>query len=184
MPQAALHPEKWVDKYANYLLNYTLVRINDREMAKDLISETFLSALKALKNFKGESSERTWLISILKRKIIDYYRKTNSAKGQAEVKVEFLSEDREGEWLEERVAAPQDKNIENDLANQELKMAIVECLGQLSERQERIFTMKTIEEIDTETICNEFNITPSNLWVIIHRARAALANCLEKKGYN
>ncbi len=184
MVQATLNPKKWVDKYANYLLNYTLVRINDREMAKDLISETFLSALKALKSFKGDSSERTWLISILKRKIIDYYRKTNSAKGRAEVKVEFYGEERDGDWLEERVADPTGKNVENDFANQELKMAIIDCLGHLSERQERIFTMKTIDEIDTETICNEFNITPSNLWVIVHRARVALAHCLEKKGYN
>lgn len=184
MTHAAIDPEKWVDKYADYLLNYTLVRVNDRELAKDLISETFLSALKAMKNFKGEASERTWLISILKRKIIDYYRKSNSVKGKAEVKMDYHGEDQEGEWLEERVADPADKSAENKMENNELRLAIVDCLGQLNERQARIFTMKTIDGIDTETICNEFNITPSNLWVIIHRARTALAECLEKNGYN
>ena len=82
-----LNPDKWVDRYADYLFNYTIVRVNDREVANDIISETFLAGLNSMKNFKGEASERTWLISILKRKIIDYYRKINSKKGQAEVKI-------------------------------------------------------------------------------------------------
>lgn len=184
MQQATLHPEKWVNKYANYLLNYTLMRISNREIAKDLISETFLSALNALKNFKGESSERTWLISILKRKIIDYYRKTNSQKGQAEIKMELYGESQHGNWLEERVANQTEDAAEKELTNQELKMAIRECLEQLNDRQKQIFMMKTIDKIDTESICKEFKITPSNLWVIIHRVRVILADCLEKKGYN
>ena len=85
MPTPQIDPNKWVSKYSDYLYNYTIVRVNDSAVAKDLISETFLAALKAMKNFKGEASERTWLIAILKRKIIDYYRKTNSKKGKAEV---------------------------------------------------------------------------------------------------
>ncbi|HET7360668.1 MAG TPA: sigma factor, partial [Salinimicrobium sp.] len=59
-----IEPEKWVDKYADFLFHYTITRVSNREVANDLISETFLSALKSMKNFKGKSSERTWLISI------------------------------------------------------------------------------------------------------------------------
>lgn len=179
MTQIVINPEKWVDKYSDYLFNYTISRVNDRELAKDLISETFLSALKAMKNFKGEATERTWLISILKRKIIDYYRKSGSKKGKAEVKIDYGGQGQEGEWLEEQVSDP----AGYDMENRELKLVIFDCLEKLNERQARIFKMKTIDGIDTETICNEFNITPSNLWVIIHRARTALANCLEKNGY-
>lgn len=179
MSQIVINPEKWVDKYSDYLFNYTISRVNDRELAKDLISETFLSALKAMKNFKGEATERTWLISILKRKIIDYYRKSGSKKGKAEVKIDYHGQDQEGEWLEEQVSDP----AEYDMENRELKLVIFDCLEKLNERQARIFKMKTIDGVDTETICNEFKITPSNLWVIIHRARIALANCLEKNWY-
>ncbi|HET8810415.1 MAG TPA: sigma-70 family RNA polymerase sigma factor [Flavobacteriaceae bacterium] len=179
MSQIVINPEKWVDKYSDYLFNYTISRVNDRELAKDLISETFLSALKAMKNFKGEATERTWLISILKRKIIDYYRKSGSKKGKAEVKIDYGGQDQEGKWLEEQVSDP----AEYDMENRELKLVIFDCLEKLNERQARIFKMKTIDGVDTETICNEFKITPSNLWVIIHRARIALANCLEKNWY-
>ena len=112
-----LHPEKWVDKYSDYLYNYTIVRVNDHEIAQDLISETFLAGLKSKDNFKGDASERTWLISILKRKIIDHYRRINSNKGKAEIRVNYSGEDSEGDWLEERVKDPFDKTAEDSLEN-------------------------------------------------------------------
>lgn len=178
-----LHPELWVDKYSDYLYNYTIVRVNDPIVAQDLISETFLAGLKSKKNFKGEASERTWLIAILKRKIIDYYRKRNSKKGQAEVHINYKNEDDEGDWLEEHGTDPS-RNIEERMENRELGLAILSCLEELSEKQAEIFKLKTIEGYDTETICKEYNITPSNLWVIIHRARKILADCLQKNWFN
>lgn len=179
-----LNPEKWVDRYADYLYNYTIVRVNDPVVAQDLISETFLSALKSQKTYKGEASERTWLIAILKRKIIDYYRKMSSKKGRAEVHIAYRNEDSEGDWLEQNAADPFDRNAENKMENEELGLAILECLEQLPEKQAEIFKMKTLDGYDTEAICKEFDITPSNLWVIIHRARKTLAECLEKNWFN
>ncbi len=174
-----LNPNLWIDKYADYLYNYTIVRVNDHEISQDLISETFFAALKSAKNFKGEASERTWLISILKRKIIDHYRKKNSKKGKAEVHINYKTEDEEGDWLEENVSDPFDITAEDKLENEELGFAIHQCLESINEKQAQIFKLKTIENYDTEAICKEFEITPSNLWVIIHRARKSLATCLE-----
>lgn len=178
-----IDPNKWVDKYSDYLFNFTIVRVNDRELAQDLISETFLAGLKSMKNFKGEATERTWLISILKRKIIDYYRKSNSKKGRAEVKIQYNDDANEGDWLEENAPDRFDKTAEDMMENEELGIAILECMENLPEKQAKIFKMKTIDGFDTEAICNEFNITPSNLWVIIHRARTTLAQCLEKNWF-
>lgn len=180
MPKHKLDPNVWVDHYSDYLFNFTIVRVNNSEIAKDLISETFLAGLKSKDNFKGEASERTWLISILKRKIIDHYRKINSKKGKAEVRMTYNDEESEGDWLEERVSDPYDRNAEDYMENQELGLAILDCLDTLKEKQATIFKMKTLDGFDTEAICNEYNITASNLWVIIHRARKAMAECLEK----
>ncbi|QIE60344.1 sigma-70 family RNA polymerase sigma factor [Rasiella rasia] len=184
MQETKLDPSKWVDAYSDYLYNYTIVKVNDHEVAQDLISETFLAGLKSAANFKGEASERTWLISILKRKIIDHYRKKNSKKGKAEVHINYTDEDAEGAWLEERVSDPFDRTAEDTLENEELGMAIMKCLDTLNDKQATIFKMKTIDNFDTEAVCNEFGITPSNLWVIIHRARTAMAACLEKSWLN
>ncbi|KJD37062.1 RNA polymerase sigma-70 factor [Tamlana sedimentorum] len=181
MPKHEINPNKWIDLYSDYLFNYTISRVNDREMAQDLVSETFLAGLKSMKNFKGDASERTWLISILKRKIIDYYRKINSNKGKAEVRIGYSDDaESEGDWLEERVADPFDKTAEDTLQNAELGNAIHNCLSKLPQKQADVFKMKTILNYETEVICNELNITASNLWVIIHRARTAMADCLEK----
>ena len=179
MSNHVIDASKWVDRYSDYLYNYTIVRVNDHEVAQDLISETFLAGLKSAKNFKGEASERTWLISILKRKVIDHYRKINSNKGKAEVRMQYNSEDSDGDWIAERVSDPFDKTAEDTIENDELADAIHECLDLLPEKQAAIFKMKTIDNFDTEAICNVYNITPSNLWVIIHRARTSLTGCLK-----
>lgn len=179
-----LNPDKWVDNYADYLYNYTIVRVNDHIVAQEIISETFLAALRAKKNFKGLASERTWLVSILKRKIIDHYRHINSTKGKAEVSFSYRDPDSEGNWLEENAADPYDRSAEDTMQNEELRLAILECMGQLTEKQAEIFKLKTIDGYDTETICKEHNITPSNLWVIIHRARKVMMECLEKNWFN
>ncbi|MEL0454849.1 sigma-70 family RNA polymerase sigma factor [Flavobacteriaceae bacterium SZ-1-7] len=184
MPSHEINPNNWVDLYSDYLFNYTISRVSDRVIAQDLVQDTFLAGLKSMKNFKGEASERTWLISILKRKIIDYYRKINSNKGKAEVRMTYNSDDEsDGDWLEERVADPFDKTAEDQLENMELGEAIYNCLEKLPQKQAEVFKMKTILGHETETICNELNITASNLWVIIHRARTALADCLKENWF-
>ena len=80
MTKHKLQPNNWVDQYADYLYNYAVSRVSDAEIAKDLVQETFFAGLKSAKNFKGDAAERTWLVSILKRKVIDHYRKINSKK--------------------------------------------------------------------------------------------------------
>ena len=184
MANHQLNPNNWIDLYSDYLFNYTISRVNDRVVAQDLVSETFLAGLKSMGNFKGEASERTWLVSILKRKIIDHYRKINSKKGKAEVRMNYNSDlDTEGDWLEERVEDTFEKAAEAKLENSELGDAIYDCIAKLPAKQAEVFKMKTILGYDTETICNEMNITASNLWVLIHRARTALANCMEENWF-
>jgi RNA polymerase sigma-70 factor (ECF subfamily) len=179
-----LHPETWVDQYADYLFNYAISRVSDSEIAKDLVQETFFAGLKSAKNFKGEAAERTWLIAILKRKIIDHYRKINSKKGKAEVRITFnKNQEDQGDWLEEQVSDPTDVSGDNILENEELGMAIQECIAKLPKKQAMVFNLKTIQGMSTEDICNELNINASNLWVLIHRARTALMKCLNQNWF-
>lgn len=181
MATHVLHPENWVDRYADYLFNYAVTRVSDSEIAKDLVQETFFAGLKSASNFKGDAAERTWLIAILKRKVIDHYRKINSKKGKAEVKIAYSAqEDNEGDWLEERVADPFAQSGDDALENEELGVAIQDCISKLPQKQSLVFKMKTVQGMSTEDICNELNINPSNLWVMIHRARTALMGCLNE----
>lgn len=179
-PKHLLQPSLWVELHADYLFNYAIGRLNNEDIAKDLVQETFLAGLKGLANFKGEASERTWLISILKRKIIDHYRKINSAKGKAEIKVNFYEDgDQKGNWLEERVPHSWDNSVAKDIENEELKQVLSACIDRLPEKYKMVFLMKQVQQYETEDICKELDITSSNLWVIIHRARHQLRKCLE-----
>lgn len=182
MPTAVtLKPDLWVDRYADYLYNYALHRISDPELARDLVQETFFAGLKSATNFQGNSSERTWLVAILKRKIIDQYRKANSAKGKAEVKMKFREDSAAAtDWLEERVSNPVTSQDQDPFENEELALALQECIGRLNPRQRQAFILKTIEGKDTKVICNALQIKPSNLWVMVHRARVALMSCLNE----
>lgn len=184
MAENNLNPDSWVDKYADYLFNYAVARVSDAEIAKDLVQETFLAGLKSAKNFQGAAAERTWLIAILKRKVIDYYRKINSKKGKAEVRITYSNQsDSAGDWLEENVADPF-STLENDeIENEELGLAIQECISKLPKKQSAVFVMKTIRGLSTEDICNELGINPSNLWVMVHRARISLMGCLNENWF-
>jgi RNA polymerase sigma-70 factor (TIGR02943 family) len=180
-----LNTNKWIDNYADYLYNYSISRVNNSDLAKDLVQDTFFAGLKSAKNFQGKASERTWLVSILKRKIIDYYRKINSKKGQAEVRMSFYDDgENEGSWLEERVPQSWDNASEKKIENEELRNQLELCINKLPEKYAMVFRMKTVQEFETEEICKELDITSSNLWVIIHRARTQLRKCMEDNWFN
>ncbi len=179
-----LEPEKWIVRYADYLYNYTITRVDNQEIAKDLVQETFLSGVKGKDSFRGQAAERTWLVSILKRKIIDYYRKINSAKGQKEVKMNFYEDgEQKGSWIEERAPQAWGNDADHSIENSELKDALDRCIDNLPEKYRIVFMLKTVQRYETEEICNELDITPSNLWVIIHRARTQLRKCMEENWF-
>ena len=179
-----LNPDNWIKHYADYLYNYTIYRVNDHEKAEDIVQDTFLAALQAQNNYKGDASERTWLIAILKRKIIDFYRKSNSKKGKAEVRMNYVNTDeQEGKWLEERVAGSAATHSDFALDNTDLGRTLDDCMDELPLKAATVFKMKTLQNMESETICNELDITTSNLWVIIHRARVQLMDCMKTNWY-
>ena len=179
-----LRPEKWAQKHSDYLYGYAITRIYVKDDALDLVQETFYAALKARESFKGDSSERTWLIAILKRKIIDYYRKKVSRKeselqtGCADDNYFNASGFLEGHWKKERMPTDwtyTDRGIENE----EFEAIIKKCLALLPSKAEACFNLKVMEEYSSEEICKELDITASNLGTILHRAKLQLRECME-----
>lgn len=193
MPESEGHllePQSWVERYGDYLFNYAVVRVNDREKAEDLVQETFLAGLKAKDRFLGKSSERTWLTSILKRKVIDIYRKQYSSKESSldayEIDVSdgdfYRSEDPfKGHWLDGKGPNSYSLLPEGEMEQEELARFIQLCIEALPQNLAAAFIMKMVDEEDSDTICKELGITPSNLWVMLHRSRLRMRNCLENK---
>ena len=53
MSNHQINPNKWIDLYSDYLFNYTISRVSDREIAQDLVQDTFLAGLKSMKTLKA-----------------------------------------------------------------------------------------------------------------------------------
>jgi RNA polymerase sigma-70 factor (TIGR02943 family) len=177
------NPQKWLELYGNLLYQYTLPRVNDSVVAEDLVQETFLSALKGLDKYRGEASEKNWLFTILKNKIIDHYRKKateQSVMAMPDLRVieDDWFNDEEG-WAENK--RPRDWHASDDpVERKEIQKIINWCKDHLKTLQQDVFTLKYMEDLDSDEICKVLNISASNYWVLIHRARLQMRDCVEK----
>lgn len=176
-------PKKWLELYGTMLYQYALPRVNDSTLAEDLAQDTFLSALKGLAGFKGDASEKNWLFAIIKNKIIDYYRKKateNSLISMPDLQHTdnaWFNDD--GGWADNKM--PADWHTANNPAERkEIQKIISWCKEHLKTLQQQVFTLKYMEDLDSAEICKVLNISSSNYWVLIHRARLQMRDCVEK----
>lgn len=181
MPKHKLYPETWIDKYSDHMLGYALTRLRDRDLAKDMVQESFFVALRTKENYRGEISEKNWLYLILRSRILDYYKKKREVTESQLQKSDEDSEDRyfmkSGAWNKEE--APKEWLPDKMLESKEFMGVLNACLKRLTVTQQAAFTMKYIDGNETETICKELEITSSNYWVLVHRAKLQLRKCLE-----
>lgn len=174
--------EKWVDNHSDYLLNYGLSKIQDRDLILDFIQDTFIAALGAIDKFEGRSEPRTWLTSILNRKIIDYWRKKGGQKTDVVSHFFYGENDKsEGHWILDNAPSQQIASVEHKIEAEEQVRELEECLEILPEQWRGIVYAKYMQQKKGEEICNEFEVTSSNFWVIVHRAKLTLRDCLKSK---
>lgn len=174
-------PESWVELYGDYLFRYAVARLRDTVRAEDMVQETFLAALKGGKSFSGRSAEKSWLVGILKNKISDYYRKASRETSFTDLEF-YAGEENErfnGEsWAAEM--APQEwaspgASLDSDLFWQTFR----DCSSKLPKKIGIVFSLREVDGIESKEVCEMLNISESNLWVMLHRARLALRGCME-----
>ncbi len=174
-------PAAWVEEYGTDLLRYALVRVGDRETARDLVQEALLAALRGRTAFAGRSSVKTWLTGILRHKILDHFRTRarNPAAPGADPETESFGED--GRWrAPPEVWAP---DPSEEVLRRQFWDALRRCLAELPPRQASAFSLREFEGMETAELCKALGATPTNLWVILHRARLGLRRCLEGSGF-
>ena len=180
---AQLDPAGWLDRYGDTLYRYAFSRLRDREAAEEVVQESFVSALKAIDQYAGRGSESAWLMGILKRKIIDFVRRRNRMlSGSDDDSTGDPSEtlfDQIGHWRTDPRLFGDDPGA--GIESEEFRAALGDCLDGIPQKQRDVFTLREFEELSSEEICKELDITPSNLWVLLHRARLRLADCLKSK---
>ena len=174
-------PESWVDQHGDYLYAYALSRIQDPSIAEDLVQDTFLSALQARENFEGLSSVRTWLTGILKHKIMDHFRTRNRELPAEDIQSLLEFTDRlftqKGKWKTGPAKWKVDPTIVYE--RKEFREVLYRCLSELSGRLAGPFVLREMDGLTTKEICKVLDISSTNLWVILYRARMYMRKCLE-----
>ena len=180
--------ENWVKTYGDDLYSWAFHKTNSRQLAEDLVQETFLAAYKSYDSFKGQSNVKTWIFKILNNKIVDYYRKSarqhfnnpHDQKGLESIADIFdqndnwKTNDLEDAWMDEK----------HLLDDPDFNQVMDFCMNDLPTSWRIAVLQKYHFEKDAQSICQELNISTSNYWQIIHRAKLLLKKCLEKKWFS
>jgi RNA polymerase sigma-70 factor (ECF subfamily) len=181
----------WVEEHGDALYRYARARVAGRELAEDLVQETFLAALQSLDRFQNRSSVRTWLLAILRHKIVDHYRRGEAGRAAAGTDADadaaspgdptparFFTPG--GLWA--RAPSPW-KTPEEALIDDEFRAVLDGCVGGLPRSLAEAFILRELEEVEAAELCELLGLSPGNLRVRLHRARLLLRECLEKKWF-
>jgi RNA polymerase sigma-70 factor (TIGR02943 family) len=180
---------EWVDLYTNDLYNWAYYKTSNTELSQDLVQDAFLAAWNNIEGFQGNSKPLTWLKSILNNKIVDYYRKNgkiifesinHNLSNENDVTMVFFTPD--GSWSDDN--HPAWENEEHLLDNSGFKKIFDACIESLPESAKFAVLSKYILEKKAEEICQELNISPTNYWQLIHRAKLKLKKCLDANWNN
>jgi len=174
-------PAGWVDRHGDGLYRYAMLRLGDPDRAADVVQETFLHALRSFGSFSGRSSERTWLVGILKHTVIDQLRAAARRQAGAESRgaaTEVRSEfDQVGQW---RVGpARWEGEPGRDVETREFWEAFGSCVAKLPRSLADAFLLRELDGLSSDEVQARLAITPANLWARLHRARSLLRQCLE-----
>jgi len=181
----AVDPRQWVDRYGDVLFRFARSRGCDLQIAEDIVQETFLAAWQARDNFAGRSSEQTWLIGILRRKIADHFRQSIRRKlteiadtPETETTAVF---DRNGHWI----IGPSRWHLEPSalIERAEFWEVFDQCVAKLPPALADVYCLREKSEMTSEEICQILGISATNLWTRLYRARMVLRSCIERNWF-
>jgi RNA polymerase sigma-70 factor (ECF subfamily) len=178
--------EEDLAEHRKYLLRYAQFHVRDPMFAEDAVQETLIAALAQQHTFQGRSQLRTWLVSILRNKVVDQVR-----KHARQIPTDALSIDDEqdapegtftglGRWKDK----PSDWGLpEAAFESQEFWKIYLHCCKLMSERLATVFSMREVLGLSADEICKEIGISSSNFHVMLYRARLSLQTCMTVKGF-
>ena len=174
-----------LETHRQSLFKFAMLQLRNETHAEDCVQETMVAAIQGAARFAGGSSPRTWLIGILKHKIIDHFRKA-SREEQLNPEGEETFDEFDGLFKEDGhfIDPPAAWANPEAALNQSEFFAVMErCMEALPKNTARVFVLREVMGTDTDAICTELSITSNNCWVLLYRARMALRECLQQRWF-
>lgn len=175
----------WVRTYTKELYAWAYQKTSDRQLAEDLVQETFLAAAESIASFKRESGPKTWLFAILRHKIAEYYSRILRRQFTRPLAAEDVSAyfDHHGHW--DRRVQPHSWPAEPEQLTDipAFNRVLDACLAHLPELMQACIRLKFLDEKKGEQICQDLGISATNYWQVIRRAKLQLRACLEKNWF-
>lgn len=169
----------WVREYTESLYSYAVSKIPDTDIGKDLVQDTFLAAYTGFDSYNGKSNPKTWLMGILKHKIADYYRDAykNTAYQDSHSSGSPFFEDT-GMWNAKHI--PKYFDADSNLLDDEGFLYVLnDCMEKLPKKLNSVVQLKYYTNQSGNQICKDLNISATNFWQILHRAKLRMRECLE-----
>lgn len=183
--KSELDISNWVHAYGDDLYAWAYYKLGDKELAEDIVQDTFLAAHQAIGKFNSESSPKTWLTAILKNKVADHYRKSfkqPTVSFDDDAHPFFKSN---GRWEKEQMKSLAEYPFHQELLDDDdFNHTLEDCMQKLPNVWHSAINFKYISEKNSADICQELNITPTNYWQLIHRAKLHLRDCLKNNWFN
>jgi RNA polymerase sigma-70 factor (TIGR02943 family) len=174
-------------QHRTYLLRYAKLQLRNDTWAEDVVSEVFIAALEKPEAYEGRSQIKTWLVGILKFKILDKFRENTREVALPESDDESDSDALEGLLFKAdgHFATPLSEWSDpvSQLSRQEFFVVLEMCMEKLPAQLGRIFMMREWLELSSEEICKELKLTSTNFYVQLHRGKLRLRECLDLNWY-
>ena len=179
---SASDPERWLREHGDALFRFAVRRLRDPDLAEDAVQEALLAALERRESFRGQSSERTWLIGILRHKVLDILRRAARDAAAAGGEPDVLAATFEhGFWRERPSRWPGDPAL--SVEREEFLAVLEECIRRLPPRTARAFCLREFDDLPSDRVCEVLEVTATNLWTLLHRARVQLRRCLDENWF-
>lgn len=171
------------------MLKFARLQLRDDASAEDAVQEALAAALSGQKQFNNRAQPKTWVFAILKNKIVDIIRERVRSPITA-IAVDEIPEDAYDDLFNEKGFWQDDTrpsswgDPESSFSSRQFWQVFEICLARLPENTARVFMMREILGFESEEICKELAISPTNCWVVLHRARMGLRLCLDERWFN
>ena len=159
------------------MFGYARLRLFDAESAEEAVQEALLAAWRSRGSFQGRSSERTWLIGILRHKVIDAISQ-RAKKNQGVSSLDPIDTPDPAFSRGRFIEFPQQWG--SDMDRHELRQILTAALETLPDQMRQAVVLREVDGLSGRVVCEILGISETNLWTLVHRAKTRLRVCFDE----